>query len=68
MTSTFYHAKHGETFIQCERTTSRDTGKQYPVLTIGEVTIFPTDAQLEQIHAAIGSYLDAHVHELQESI
>lgn len=44
--------------LRCLTHTQDSTGREYPVLRIGDATIFPTVAQLETLHEVIGKYLE----------
>lgn len=44
--------------IKCE-TQIEDNGTLYPVLQIGNITLFPSMDQLQTLHAVIGKYLES---------
>lgn len=66
MTTTLYHAKHGCGAIECYQRESNNIAEPYPVLVVGEVTIFPSIEQLTEIRDAIDGYL-ATKNQLQEA-
>lgn len=53
------HPNDAEVFISATREECEGIEQPYPCIKFGDLTIFPNDSQMRELHAKLGLYIDA---------